>query len=63
MTSLQLEVWRKAMNDAAAAVQRIIASPPRSDWIEVDAQEFARIKGIKGFDWRILIVAEQHEEG
>lgn len=28
MTSLQLEVWRKAMNDAAAAVQRIIASPP-----------------------------------
>lgn len=36
---------------------------PRSDWIEVDAQEFARIKGIRGFDWRILIVAEQHEEG
>lgn len=36
---------------------------PRSDWIEVDAQEFARIKDIRGFDWRILLISEQHEEG
>lgn len=36
---------------------------PRSDWIEVDAQEFARIKDIKAFDWRVLVVVERCEKG